>query len=241
MKFSLYCKNVVKGCNERIDLILKEKGSYEFYCGNGHKNILVIINHKFDLLFQSGIQAIIDGYYRESVFNFATSLERFYEYIIKIIILCSDSNKTLNDFNKYFKPFKNSSERQIGAFYILYSQVIKGPPKQIDQDNFTKIRNSVVHNGYIPTFNEAIKIGDLVSTYVDTILSEIQNLYGNEFMRARNLIKMENHEQYRHNVTLYEFIGYLSDGVAKPSLSIPFSEYIQIRIKNKEHAFIFNR
>lgn len=55
-----------------------------FECQKGHKNFVILQEERFETLFQIGANAIIDGYYREAVNSFTTSLERFYEFSIKV-------------------------------------------------------------------------------------------------------------------------------------------------------------
>ena len=44
-------------------------------------------NLKFELLFELGINALIDGYPREAVSSFASALERFYEFFCQVAAL----------------------------------------------------------------------------------------------------------------------------------------------------------
>jgi hypothetical protein len=61
----------------------RDDGRYEFTCPEGHTNVSSLQEQKFELLFEIGAFAIRDGYYREAVTSFASSLERFYEFFIK--------------------------------------------------------------------------------------------------------------------------------------------------------------
>ena len=45
----------------------------------------VLLGHKFELLFDLGALAILDGYYREAVSSFAACVERFYEFYFRIV------------------------------------------------------------------------------------------------------------------------------------------------------------
>lgn len=55
------------------------------HCSHGHKTTTIVQNPKYEILFDIGANAIVDGYYREAVSSFTSSLERFYEYSIKIL------------------------------------------------------------------------------------------------------------------------------------------------------------
>lgn len=43
---------------------LSDDGEYEVHCGKGHKSTVILDNVKFELLFEMGLNAIVDGYPR---------------------------------------------------------------------------------------------------------------------------------------------------------------------------------
>ncbi|WP_238149350.1 hypothetical protein [Arsenophonus endosymbiont of Aleurodicus floccissimus] len=65
----------------------KNDGRYEITCQNGHSSITFLQQQKFEILFDIGACAIIDGYYREAVSSFTSALERFYEFFIKVVCI----------------------------------------------------------------------------------------------------------------------------------------------------------
>ncbi|MGL5998259.1 MAG: hypothetical protein ACRC1I_17390 [Pseudomonas proteolytica] len=62
---------------------VRDDGCYMATCLSGHRTVTVLQQHKFGVLFEIGAHAILDGYYREAVSSFTSSLERFYEYTIR--------------------------------------------------------------------------------------------------------------------------------------------------------------
>jgi hypothetical protein len=52
-----------------------DDGLYEATCPKGHKSITILQQRKFEILFDIGIYAINDGYYREAISSFTASLE----------------------------------------------------------------------------------------------------------------------------------------------------------------------
>lgn len=162
---------------------------YEVNCSAGHSAIIHTQNFKFDLLFESGIQALRDGYFREAVTSFAVALERFYEFSISILIIDKlkpqesgqFDSKALENYAQLWKNPLKLSERQIGAFYSLYFNEFGEAPVLFDEafsksvkhkvvPNPVSFRNRVVHAGYIPTYAEAIQYGEAVQYYVDILL-----------------------------------------------------------------------
>ena len=84
-----YCLQIEKklSVNKEVILEIENDGFYKTQCKFGHVFGCLIINRPFELLFDFGIKSFCDGYYREATFNIASSLERYYEYYLKIIAL----------------------------------------------------------------------------------------------------------------------------------------------------------
>ena len=136
----------------------------------GHFCVVYFTNYKFDLLFESGLSAIHDLYFREAVASIASSLERFYEYCIEILTF--DLNK--ENYLKIWKNVANQSERQIGAFYFLYFNAFNSLPNHLSEKD-TSFRNKVVHKGYFPTKDETFAFTKIVSQIIE---SNYNKLYG---------------------------------------------------------------
>lgn len=153
--------------DNRTEMVLNDGGVYDVYCSKGHSNTQFIKNEKYELLFDLGVMAIDNSFYRESVSSFAASLERFYEYCIKVMLIAK--GRSINDINETWKSVSNMSERQIGAFYMLFLYTFDEVPL-IFKNKMITFRNRVVHKGYIPTKNEVLKYANEVHTYITSYL-----------------------------------------------------------------------
>lgn len=87
--------------NEFVSLEFRDDGRYELCCSRGHNSVTVLQQQKFEILFDIGANAILDGYYREAVSSFTSSLERFYEFCIKV--LCRKRGIQVDVFSKAWK------------------------------------------------------------------------------------------------------------------------------------------
>lgn len=162
---------------------------YEVSCPYGHKSLMHAQAYKFELLFESGIKALKDGYNREAATSFAVALERFYEFSIGILLIDKLSPNSSGSFNetalkKYerlWKTYLKLSERQLGAFYGLYFNEFEEMPLMFDEAlskslkhklvaNPVNFRNRVVHEGYIPSHEEVIEYGQAVHFYMESLL-----------------------------------------------------------------------
>lgn len=150
-------------------------GIYEVNCEKGHKSKTIIDNIDFEILFEYGLNAIVDGYYRESVSSITASLERYYEFFIKTILKSSGISFEIID--KVWKNVSNQSERQLGAYIFLYCQTFGCEPKLLNPQKDTSFRNSVIHKGYIPKKEEAIDFADKTISIIETSLIELKNKY----------------------------------------------------------------
>jgi hypothetical protein len=168
---------------------------YEFTCKQGHLCVMQVQNPRFEVIFESGILAIRDGYFREAVFDFAIALERFYQYSIsyflcrKVLGTAYDylTDNLFDEYEAMWDAMSKQSERQIGAFYSLFfSEFDKPCPifsshwlktcagielkvdnKKVDPIYF---RNIVVHQGYTPTKEQALLYGEAVNKYMQSLL-----------------------------------------------------------------------
>lgn len=139
---------------------INEDYAYELTCPKGHKLLMVIHVEKFEMLFEMATMALMDGYAREAVSSYASSLERFLEYSIQVACL-----KHGVQYETFLKSWGSlgQSERQLGAFLIL--KLLDSTPVKWDS-NKAKFRNDVIHNGYMASRQEAIDYGQYVLNFI---------------------------------------------------------------------------
>ena len=149
---------------------------YEFTCRKGHKNMFFLALPRYAILFDMGISAYLDGYYREAVMDFAASYERFHEYCINLILWNEKSLQT-DDLTILWKRMSHQSERQLGAFTALYYKQLGDLPDEFSQ-KAVEFRNKVTHRGYFPTREEAYSFALNVAEYVKAIIPKLSEHYG---------------------------------------------------------------
>lgn len=166
---------------------IRDDGLYSSKCSKEHTTLTVIQEQKFELLFDTGAMALIDGYPREAVTTIAASLERFYEFYIATT--CLKHGIELEKFQSTWKHVANQSERQFGAYLFIYlidhnnanppvidndKPSFDGIPKR-DIKNWKEFRNAVVHKGYIPTSIETIAYGNLVYLHLYQLIEDLKD------------------------------------------------------------------
>lgn len=152
----------------------KDDGRYEIMCPKGHSSITLLQQQKFEILFDIGAYAIVDGYYREAVSSFTSALERFYEFYIKV--LCISRNIDWSNTQDAWKEVSNQSERQLGAFIFLHLQETRTKPTLLS-NNKIKFRNEVIHKGKIPSREQATEYGQAVLDVVRPLLKKLKEEY----------------------------------------------------------------
>lgn len=165
---------------EFMSIEIRNDGLYKVTCQNGHTSITWLQNQKFEILFDMAAMALLDSYNREAVTSMAASLERFYEFYIKVILL--KHSVEFKVFEEAWKHVINQSERQLGAFLFLYILENKRL-KTIDQKFYT-FRNNVIHKGYIPSYDEVIEYGEHIYQFIVTILKELKEASGDSFWKV---------------------------------------------------------
>jgi hypothetical protein len=111
------------------------------------------------MLYQIASNAILDGYYREAVTSFAASLERFYEFSVRVLLRARGLEHA--EIQEAWTAITDRSERQLGAFVAMWTAQFKTPPEVLSgkKQNF---RNDVVHKGVIPTREKSLGFGQAV-------------------------------------------------------------------------------
>lgn len=192
----------------------RDDGRYELICPSGHETTTILQQQKFEVLFEIGANAILDGYYREAVSSFTSSLERFYEFSIRVLMETATGSDTL--FQTCWSTVSSQSERQLGAFIFLWASQLEAKPTLLPQAMVT-YRNAVIHKGKIPTRDEAIKYGDAV---IDVLVPLARVLHE----RLPDKVRI---------VTFYHLLGSRTEADASKQVATMSIPAVLERIKNE--------
>lgn len=162
---------------------VRDDSTYSMTCSRGHHTVAVLQRQKFEVLFEIALHAILDGYYREAVSSFTSSLERFYEFAIRVLLESSSLSKGLGSSEILFKEcwtkVAGNSERQLGAFIFIWAGCLIKEPKVLLKPQ-VEFRNKVIHKGIIPTKDEALKYGNAVIEVIRPNIQQLQESFSNE-------------------------------------------------------------
>lgn len=153
---------------------ISDSGEYEIMCSRGHTSFVVLNNLKFELLFEMGLNALVNGYPREAVSSFTAALERFYEFYWRVTI--AHFSITDEAAIAAWKPLSRQSERQLCAYISASLMLTKKPPRLLNPNKEVVFRNNVIHNGYVPTLEEATEFGDIVMALINEELDTLRAL-----------------------------------------------------------------
>lgn len=165
---------------------IPDDGVIKLTCDLGHKTAIIIQEDKFEILSTMAIKAIAEGYYRDAVASFAGSLERLYEFFVRVT--CLKLGVDVSDFTLAWKDMSSQSERQLGAFISLYLVESKCPPKLLHRDQI-KFRNAVIHKGKFPERDETIEFGQCT---LECALPILKLLNSTPYLSAKHEIIMQN-------------------------------------------------
>lgn len=189
MKLKVDCEQCLFGDQHIKEEILieisDEKIYYDINCRLGHQAHFLLLNEKFELLYEFGAMAFQNGFLREAVFSFSAALERFFEYYIRIISESRGVPK--EDFDDTWKAVVSQSERQLGMFLALYLDDMKSK-HPIYNSNKAEFRNKIVHKGYFPTTNKVKDYAEYVYNLIYHTLRELQIKHANT-MEANEKLK----------------------------------------------------
>jgi hypothetical protein len=153
---------------------IADEVTYEVECSRGHRSFILLQQQRFEVLFQIGAYAIVDGYTREAASSFTASLERFYEFFIRAALI--QNGVPSEATTDAWKAASRRSERQLGAFIFLHLRET-GTPPLLMSDKDVAFRNDVVHRGKIPTRLDAIGYGERILALVRPLVKLAQTQF----------------------------------------------------------------
>ena len=157
-------------------------------CSRGHKSVILVQSLKFEVLMESGANALLEGYTFEACAAFSAALERFYEFSLRV--MCIARGMSQETLGKMFAEMARQSERQLGAFMMLYAAEFAQPYKP--NPKIVEFRNSVIHKGVIPEPDAAKKFcGDVY----ELIVALYAKLSGRHKEEIRKLVRQELQEK----------------------------------------------
>lgn len=177
MRFPVTCPR----CAAAFQADYTDSGIHDLTCAQcGGAFTVYLRKHKFEMLFDLGTRALMDGYAREAVSSFAASLERFFEFYTRAAALERAAQRH-EDFEvaharleKTWKLLSAQSERQMGAFAMLYLERQGQAPDFLTPQNLgTEFRNKVIHRGYLPPRSEVEAYAGRIFALIDRLLSEL--------------------------------------------------------------------
>ncbi len=175
MKLEFQCWQCPEGTpGRRVALPFNENGFYRFKCARNHVHDIVLVQMRFEVLAETAMQAIVDGYFRDAVASFAAALERFYQFYVEVVARSKGVSSTIQTAT--WKHVANQSERQLGMFIGVYQMENGDVPPLLDQKRVA-FRNRVIHQGYLPTEEEAIEFGQAVVDLVQPLINGIMPRY----------------------------------------------------------------
>lgn len=207
MKFPFNCN--YEGCWALNPLDYAEQDLYRYECVVcGRKNAHAMSRERFEVLFDFGALAFLDGYYREAVADFATALERFFEFFVRTVF----RERGLPDeaVEGTWKLMSRQSERQLGAFAALYLSITGQTPDFLRPNPLkADFRNNVVHKGHMPSQEEAAAYAEMVHALIRRLLGELWEIASYSVGRIRDdltteLGKQAEAEGYRFSVYAYD-------------------------------------
>ncbi|MFT2719966.1 hypothetical protein ACMT4L_08190 [Deinococcus sp. A31D244] len=154
---------------------------HDLTCGHcGARYCVFLRKQKFEVLFDLGTQALMDGYAREAVASFAAALERFFEFYVWAFTLERAANAeqefgaALSGLESTWRHVASQSERQLGMFALAYLLREGREPDFLTARGLgTDFRNRVIHRGALPTRAEVEAYAALVFALIDRLLTEL--------------------------------------------------------------------
>lgn len=162
---------------------MNDEGVYEVECAMGHKFTTVMQTEPFELLFESGLMAFLDGYRRESIASLAASQERFHEYCCRVLTLAAGIPP--DAWTNAWSLVSHASERQFGAFAFLFLRAFgRVPVLKAKDDGWRTFRNKVIHKGVLPRPQEVVEYARYLYDYMTGIIADLRERHPEAIQNA---------------------------------------------------------
>lgn len=152
-------------------------GTLRATCPQGHESRTIVNAADFQILFEFGGMALLDGFPREAVSSFAAALESAYMCYVSTVLL--NAQVPAHAAEAAMKALSRS-ERQLGAFVSLFALREEMPPPLLPPE-MVELRNNCTHKGAIPAREEAVKYGQCTLEILDPLLAVLTDKYEREF------------------------------------------------------------
>lgn len=168
-------------CAREVRVEFADSAVHDLTCPHcGAAFCVLVRKHKFEVLFDLGTRALLDGYAREAVASFAAALERFFEFYVWAYALERaagaerDFGEALAALEGTWRPVASQSERQLGMFALAYLlREGRAPEFLTPQALGADFRNRVIHRGSLPRREEVEAYAARVFTLIDRLLTEL--------------------------------------------------------------------
>ncbi|MFC4427727.1 hypothetical protein [Deinococcus navajonensis] len=169
----------VCGFENRVEFA--DSSIHDVTCSScGKPYCLFVRKQKFEVLFDLGTRALMDGYAREAVASFAAALERFFEFYVRAYAL-ERSAGTEQSFDQAaasldatWRHVASQSERQLGMFALAYLLREGREPDFLSAKALgADFRNRVIHRGLLPPRADVEAYAARIFALIDRLLTEL--------------------------------------------------------------------
>ncbi|BDP42996.1 hypothetical protein DAETH_29650 [Deinococcus aetherius] len=169
------------GCAREVPAEFADSLIHELTCPQcGTRYVVFVRKQKFEVLFDLGTKALLEGYAREAVASFSAALERFFEFYVRAYALerAADTALGFEDalaaLDGTWRHVASQSERQLGMFALAYLlREGKSPDFLTPGALGTDFRNRVIHRGALPRHEEVEAYAARVFGLIDRLLTEL--------------------------------------------------------------------
>lgn len=221
----------------------RDDGLYQLVCSYGHVTTTVLQEQKFEILFEIGVNALLDGYYREAISSFTSCLERFYEFALQVLL--EEADESGNLYSDCWSKVKAQSERQLGAFVFLWASKFNETPDVLSE-KYAKFRNQVIHKGRIPTREEAINYGNSILSCLIPKIEKLKENFPNDVQKiiSRHLLEkcsLSGKGQHISTMSIPTFVSLIRSDMPTSSNLEHHMEWLLQDRKRKNLAKLVNR
>ena len=205
--------------NERVAAQITHERSTVATCRNNHTFGIVVGEPAFALVFERGLQRLVDGDLRDAVLDAYTGLDMYTPIVPVRARYDSDRSLGPKDIPRLRKELgftSSDANKALGAAFAVASVVSGKPPPKFNS-KLARLRNEAIHAGHYPSAEDAkwaILEVERIVTELDELLGQVDPDRDPPFRLAVEMVDFPRTGQANFHTTLL-FSAVLS-GVTKP-------------------------
>lgn len=182
-------------------------------CTAGHARDVPVDALAHEVLFELGSHALLDGYDREALLDYAAAFERFQHFCGRFLLAQADTRS--GAIEGWSRTVARQAERMLGSYVALWVQHFGEEPLLLPQTQ-VELRNQCAHGGLLP---DRVQVLDYGGRVLEAIVSATWKLQSD----------------FDHNPV--EYWGFLNNEMGEIVFPVGAPSFLRVNVLSERYAY----